>query len=73
MTDEEIRKKAIKLINQGDEKLLFDLIQYNRKHGTKSDEEIVDMWNRGYKSLNKYRNSDGNYDVQHALSVLSKD
>ncbi len=73
MTDEEIRKKAIKLINQEDEKLLFDLIQYNRKHGTKSDEEIVAMWNKGYESLNKDRNSKGKIDIEHALQVLQDD
>ncbi|MDF1496317.1 hypothetical protein [Caproiciproducens sp. CPB-2] len=70
MTDEEIRNKAI---NPENHKLLFDLIQYNRKHGMKSDEQMVEMWNKGYESLNKYRNSDGKIDIEYALSVLNQD
>lgn len=73
MTDEEIIKKANRLINQEDINLLIDLIQFNRIHGKKSDEEIIELWNQGYESLHKYRNSKGKIDVEFALQVIQDD
>lgn len=52
--------------------LLKALILNNRKHGDKTDEEIIEIFIKGYESLNRYKNSKGEIDVEYALNEINK-
>lgn len=51
--------------------LLKSLILNNRKHGDKTDEEIVKIFIRGYETLNRYKNEKGEIDVDYALTKIN--
>lgn len=50
--------------------LLKDLIINNREHGDKTDEEIIEIFLKGYESLNRYKNEKGEIDVEYALKKI---
>lgn len=68
-TESEIRAEAIDLINGKSQQFYNDLIQYNNVYGDGIKQNVVNLWNNAYMSLQTFGN--GQIDVLWTLNSLA--
>lgn len=64
----QIRKDAIKLINEASQEFYNDLFDYTQTYTTLSEASFNKLWNNAYAALRKYGN--GVIDVEYTLAYL---